>query len=122
AHQCSRGVVYWTHALAGRVQSAERAAPTCRSVVLRRDDLLLPVVRTSGALEGGRMSSSHPAARELPAVPSLEQQKKQARELLDAARAGAPEALARIRAHHPRPSAGEIRLHDAQLVVAREYG
>ncbi|MGH7701052.1 MAG: ankyrin repeat domain-containing protein [Gemmatimonadales bacterium] len=68
--------------------------------------------------------------RSLPAVPNLEQQKKQARELLEAARAGDAVALERFRAHHPRlgalpaaqwPPVG-LALHDAQLVLAREYG
>lgn len=71
------------------------------------------------------MSNPHPV-RALPAVPNLEQQKKQARELLHAARAGEPSALARFQAHHPRfPStAGDpgLSLHHAQLVIAREYG
>lgn len=69
-------------------------------------------------------------ARSLPAVPDLEQQKKQARELLDAARARDPAALRRFRVHHPRLSAlpdhewppSRLALHDAQLVLAREYG
>ncbi len=70
-----------------------------------------------------------PRARALPAAPSLEQQKKQARELLLAARAGDASALDRVRVHHPRlaPAVGtqrapELSLHDAQLVIAREYG
>jgi ankyrin repeat protein len=73
------------------------------------------------------MSVPPRAARVLPAAPNLEQQKKQARELLDAARAGDPVALARIRDFHPRlggtpviPAA--LSLSDAQLVLAREYG
>ena len=69
-------------------------------------------------------------ARSLPPVPNLEQQKKQARELLEAARAQDPAALARFRAHHPRVAespdsaapAPWLSLHDAQLVLAREYG
>lgn len=68
--------------------------------------------------------------RSLPAVPNLEQQKKQARELLQAARAGDAVALERFRAHQPRLSAApaadwppsRLALHDAQLVLAREYG
>ncbi|HKO17025.1 MAG TPA: ankyrin repeat domain-containing protein [Gemmatimonadaceae bacterium] len=69
-------------------------------------------------------------ARSLPAVPNLEQQRKQARELLDAARANEPAAVHRFREHHPRlgSAAAEgwppprLSLHDAQLVLAREYG
>ena len=70
------------------------------------------------------MSTPRPT-RSLPAVPSLEQQKKQARELLNAARAGDAEALQRVRSHHPRAAAVDplaLSLADAQLVLAREYG
>ena len=69
------------------------------------------------------------AARSLPATPNLEQQKKQARELLRAALDGEASAVDRFRIH-PRlaeSSADELRahafsLHEAQLVLAREYG
>lgn len=70
------------------------------------------------------MSTPRPT-RSLPAVPGLEQQKKQARELLNAARAGDAEALQRVRSHHPRAAAVDplaLSLADAQLVLAREYG
>jgi hypothetical protein len=60
---------------------------------------------------------------------NLEQQKKQARELLRAARAGSTDALARLRGRHVRwanvDDAGvrqEAALHDAQFVIAREQG
>lgn len=76
------------------------------------------------------MSASPLGVRALPAIPNLEQQKKLARELLDAARANDPDAVRRFRAFHPRH--GELQLaswppeklalHDAQLVIAREYG
>lgn len=59
-------------------------------------------------------------ARELPAHPDLEQYKKQAKELLQASKAGAPEALARMRKHPPRRA--RLTLADAQFVIAREYG
>ncbi len=74
--------------------------------------------------------------KELPARPSLEQYKKQAKELIKEFKAiqrrtsGDPEAIQRIKKHHPRlqklPEA-EIRsakfaLADAQLVIAREHG
>lgn len=76
------------------------------------------------------MSNPLRATRALPAVPNLEQQKKLARELLNAARAGDPSALARLRQAHPRfgslpdkewPPAS-LALSDAQLALAREYG
>jgi ankyrin repeat protein len=76
------------------------------------------------------VSSDHPASRTLPSHPNLEQQKKQARELLRAVTAREPAALERVRSHHPRlagKSDDEIAsmppaLHDVQLVLAREYG
>jgi ankyrin repeat protein len=74
------------------------------------------------------MSKPPRAVRALPASPNLEQQKKQARELLDAWRAENHEALDRLRQHHPRFSGDvpirstDLALHDAQQVLAREYG
>jgi hypothetical protein len=64
--------------------------------------------------------------RELPSRPNLEQLRIQARELLKAHQSRHPEAIRRIQESHPRlstpaPSAS-LRLSDAQLVIAREYG
>jgi hypothetical protein len=63
------------------------------------------------------------------ATVNLEQQKKQARELLRAIRAGNADALARLRDQHLRwvkvadaTAQREIALHDAQFVIAREQG
>lgn len=75
------------------------------------------------------MSDLHPS-RSLPERANLDQQKKQARELLRAAQAHDPAALQRFRAHHPRFGGRSDRelgdtmfaLHDAQLALAREYG
>lgn len=60
---------------------------------------------------------------------NLEQQKKQARELLRAVRAGQAEALARLRSQHLRWAGTEdavarqdVALYDAQFVIAREQG
>ena len=60
---------------------------------------------------------------------NLEQQKKQARELLRAIRAGQVEALGRLRERHRRWAdvndaivQQEVALHDAHFVVAREQG
>jgi ankyrin repeat protein len=62
-------------------------------------------------------------------VLNLEQQKKQARELLRAVRAGNADALARLRVRHLRWAnvrdttvRQDVALHDAQFVVAREQG
>jgi hypothetical protein len=65
------------------------------------------------------------AFRPLPPRPSLEFEHKEAKALLRRLRAGDPEALARARARHPAMDASvptSIRLADAQLVIAREYG
>jgi ankyrin repeat protein len=60
---------------------------------------------------------------------NLEQQKKQARDLLRAIRSGNADAFSRLRRHHTRWAAldeGAVRqlvsLHDAQFVLAREQG
>jgi ankyrin repeat protein len=52
----------------------------------------------------------------LPPAPSLEQLRKQAKDLLRAHRAGDPQAVARVAAHEP------LTLTGAQHVVAREHG
>src|SRR5207253_3726938 len=59
----------------------------------------------------------------LPAILSLEQAQKQAKELLRQCRAGDPAALARFRSASPRSDAPERpALADAQFVIARESG
>ena len=63
---------------------------------------------------------SSPFSRSLPAHSDLEQQKKQAKELLESFAADDPASRARIRA--ALPDKQRIVLADAQLVVAREYG
>ncbi len=68
-------------------------------------------------------------AKELPARPSLEQYKKQAKDLVKACKSGDLEAVQRIKKNHPRlgklPGAeilnAKVVLADAQLVIAREY-
>jgi ankyrin repeat protein len=55
----------------------------------------------------------------LPAAPSLEQLRKQAKDLLRAYRAGDPDAVARVTAHDP---GDPLKLTGAQLVIAREHG
>ncbi len=69
-------------------------------------------------------------SKALPPNPNLEYDKKQAKALLKAYRAGDAEAIKRVHASHPRleniPDAtippDEFKLSDAQLVIAREYG
>ncbi|HXC59735.1 MAG TPA: hypothetical protein VN645_10495 [Steroidobacteraceae bacterium] len=68
--------------------------------------------------------------RVIPTRPSLEQYRKQAKDLLDGINRQSPDALGRVGTHHPRlqglaiPSlaASRIKLADAQLVIAREHG
>jgi ankyrin repeat protein len=57
----------------------------------------------------------------LPAAPSLEQLRKQAKDLLRAWRDGDDAAATRVAAHHPAPDE-PLKLAGAQLVVAREHG
>lgn len=82
-------------------------------------------------------------SKSLPLRPSLEQLRNQAKDLRKQFLAGEPAAVERVRPFHPElatpvtpslsPSDGErvavgrvrgehLRLHDAQLVIAREYG
>jgi hypothetical protein len=71
---------------------------------------------------------SNPYAATRPAAPDLTQQRKRAKELLHAVRAGEAAALARMRYGHsrfanaPDTALRAARLHDAQWVIAREYG
>jgi hypothetical protein len=68
--------------------------------------------------------------KELPTHPSLEQYKKQAKDLVKAYKSNDPEAIRRIKNNHPHidklpdsdiPNA-KFALADAQLVIARENG
>src|SRR6267154_3157640 len=69
-------------------------------------------------------------AKPLPSRPSLEQYKKQAKDLLKSCHVADAEAIRRVKANHPRfnkLSEVELRntklaLADAQLVIAREHG
>jgi hypothetical protein len=61
------------------------------------------------------------AVRDLPARPSLESLRKQAKKLARDAAAGNGEAIARVDAQLPR-RALPLSNRDAQLVIAREYG
>lgn len=60
-------------------------------------------------------------ARDLPARPSLDSLRKQAKRLARDAAAGNGEAIARVHAQLPRAKV-PLSNRDAQLVVAREYG
>src|ERR1700676_1057674 len=60
--------------------------------------------------------------RILPANPNLDQYKKQAKDLVRDCRNGSPEAISRLRVHHPQHTESPISLPAAQLVIAREHG
>lgn len=57
-----------------------------------------------------------------PFLIDLDRQRKRAKDLCRALRSGDAAAWARLRTFHPRAGLSEIRLADAQLVVARELG
>src|SRR5687767_7466693 len=83
-----------------------------------RRQILLPLfgpkLRTRATTKGGPMSS-----RPLPAHPNLDFEHKAAKKLLHQARLGDPIAISRMRAHEV---GSDLKLADAQLVIAREYG
>lgn len=66
----------------------------------------------------------------LPPRPNLDFDRKQAKQLLAGLRAGEPEATRRLREFHPafkevapdQAALSSLKLSDAQLVIAREYG
>jgi len=58
----------------------------------------------------------------LPPRPSLDQLRRRAKELRNAARSGDPAALGRIAAHAPASGSGPVTLAAAQLAIAREHG
>jgi hypothetical protein len=63
------------------------------------------------------------AVNPLPPHPNLEHQQKLAKKLLREAWAGDADAIARINAFLPQaPHPNALKLHDAQLVIARSYG
>ncbi|HXN99032.1 MAG TPA: ankyrin repeat domain-containing protein [Candidatus Acidoferrales bacterium] len=69
----------------------------------------------------GTVSNSYPTRR-LPKQPSLEQLRKQAKELLEQYRAGDAAAIAEIQQFERRPNPAAFALNDAQRVLARAYG
>ena len=67
------------------------------------------------------MKPSFPTRR-LPERPDLQQLKRQAKELLDAYLAGDESAAAEVKRFHDAADPATFALHDAQLVLARNYG
>ena len=100
--------------------------------------------RKAGMLEVARAGAGYelalpawaPDPKPLPARPSLEQYKKQAKELLKAYRSADVETIRRVKRNHPRfeklaehshalplgLDISKFALADAQLVIAREHG
>ncbi|MGC1490531.1 MAG: ankyrin repeat domain-containing protein [Candidatus Acidiferrum sp.] len=62
------------------------------------------------------------STRRLPKQPSLEQLRKQAKDLLKQYRAGDAAAVAEVARFERRPDPATFALHDAQRVLARAYG
>ncbi len=69
----------------------------------------------------GNVPLSHPTRR-LPQRPSLEQLRKQAKDLLELYRAGDQAAIAEIQQFEHKPDPSSFALNDAQRVLARAYG
>ena len=115
----------------GRIQSAERAVPTLNSYNEGYEPSF-SLIRADSRLNDERKFAMDTKA--LPARPSLEQYKKQAKDLLKTVKSGRPEPFAltlqRIKKDHPRfgrltdleLQGAKITLADAQLVIAREHG
>jgi ankyrin repeat protein len=61
-------------------------------------------------------------SKALPPRPSLDQLRRRAKELRDAARSGDPVALGRVTVHTPATADRAVTLAAAQLVIAREHG
>jgi ankyrin repeat protein len=69
----------------------------------------------------GNVPRSYPTRR-LPKQPSLEQLRKQAKDLLSQYRGGDPSAVAEVQQFERRPDPATFALNDAQRVLARAYG
>jgi hypothetical protein len=69
----------------------------------------------------GNVPHSYPTRR-LPKQPSLEQLRKQAKDLLDQYRAGDPAAVAEVQRFERQPDPAAFALNDAQRVLARAHG
>src|SRR5205085_2965617 len=83
--------------------------------------LFCPSKRTPGAQKELVVKLSFPNRR-LPERPDLEQLRRQAKELLDGYRAGDERAVAEVKRFYRGADPATFALHDAQLVLARNYG
>src|SRR5262252_6898714 len=115
----SRGAMSWAGAAGCLLVRGKGRARLPASQSTTRSPL--PEAADAGAREELAMPT-----RTLPDHPSLENLKKQAKDLARDYRAGRPEAVARVAAGRPNvataPGGRRFTLADAQLVVAREYG
>ncbi|MYK99816.1 MAG: hypothetical protein F4014_13760 [Gemmatimonadetes bacterium] len=84
-----------------------------------RESLSSPKMRNRSAME---RNSPMKDPRTLPQHPDLDQLKTQARELLKAYRSGDTKAAQSFAAHPRTIDPTAVKLADAQLVLAREYG
>lgn len=66
--------------------------------------------------------SQKPPTRAMRENPDIDQLKRQAKELLEAYRVSAAEAVAEVTAYHRNADPETFALHDAQFVLARSYG
>jgi ankyrin repeat protein len=66
--------------------------------------------------------SQKPPTRAMRENPDIDQLKRQAKELLEAYRVSAAEAVAEVTAYHHTADPETFALHDAQFVLARSYG
>src|SRR5580704_9456530 len=109
----------------GASGSAGRAEPTDVRCFENFETYLLSArARTSGKHSERRssMPTPHPSqTRRLPPQPSIEQLRKQAKELLEQYRASHPDAVAEVNRFEREPDPATFALSDAQRVLARAY-
>jgi ankyrin repeat protein/ketosteroid isomerase-like protein len=75
-----------------------------------------------GLSSGPQAKEEDAVSESLPDRPDLDQLRRRAKELRDAARHGDPEAFDRFARHHPTVGLRQVTLAAAQLVIARELG
>ena len=106
------------YSVTGRTPSAERAEPTC--VFCPRIPIFFQARRADAGGDRKEIVMSEHIPVQLPVRPSLEQLRKQAKDLLRKCRSGDVVALERLR--RQKPEVTEPILADAQFALACEYG
>ena len=66
--------------------------------------------------------NKRPQLAQCASIPDIDQLKRQAKDLQEAFRAGEAPAAAEVSAYFRDANPATFALHDAQLVLAREYG